>query len=154
MIRNVLAGVLMAVLAMSARAENKYPDGIPAPEIGAGAWMNGTATSLAQLKDKYVVLEFWATWCGPCISSMPHVNQLHAKYKDKGVVVIGLTDEPLAQAQGWCGSRGWNFLIGAQATLPSRSMESTAYRGASSSGRAERSSSWGIRPNWKRCWKR
>ena len=42
---------------------------------------------------KPLLLEFWATWCGPCRQSIPHLNQVYAKFKDKGLVVIGVTDE-------------------------------------------------------------
>lgn len=44
--------------------------------------------------NKPVLLEFWATWCPPCRESIPHLNELHAKYKDRGLVIIGATDEP------------------------------------------------------------
>jgi len=44
--------------------------------------------------NKPVLLEFWATWCPPCRESIPHLNELHAKYKDRGLVIIGVTDEP------------------------------------------------------------
>lgn len=43
--------------------------------------------------NKPVLLEFWATWCPPCRESIPHLNELHAKYKDRGLVIIGVTDE-------------------------------------------------------------
>ncbi len=42
---------------------------------------------------KPVLLEFWATWCPPCRESIPRLNELHAKYKDRGLVIIGVTDE-------------------------------------------------------------
>ena len=42
---------------------------------------------------KPLIVEFWATWCGPCKQSIPHLNEIHKKYKDKGLVVVGLTDE-------------------------------------------------------------
>ena len=42
---------------------------------------------------KPMVLEFWATWCGPCRTSIPHLNALHQKYKEKGLVIIGVTEE-------------------------------------------------------------
>jgi thiol-disulfide isomerase/thioredoxin len=45
------------------------------------------------LAGKPYILEFWATWCGPCKQSIPHMNELYAKYKDKGLVIVGVTDE-------------------------------------------------------------
>ena len=46
-----------------------------------------------KLKGKVVVLEFWATWCGPCIKSIPHLNDLVEQFKDKPVVFISVTSE-------------------------------------------------------------
>jgi len=43
---------------------------------------------------KPLIVEFWATWCGPCKQSIPHLNEINKKYKDKGLVIIGITDEP------------------------------------------------------------
>lgn len=42
---------------------------------------------------KPMMVEFWATWCGPCVASIPHVNEIHKKYESKGLIVIGLTQE-------------------------------------------------------------
>jgi len=66
-----------------------------APELNwATQWANtdslGEARKIAELKGKIVVLDFWATWCGPCIQSIPHMNELAKKYGVKGVVFIGV----------------------------------------------------------------
>jgi peroxiredoxin len=49
----------------------------------------GKPVRLSDYRGKVVVLDFWATWCGPCLSSMPHTQEVAAKYKDQGVVVLG-----------------------------------------------------------------
>lgn len=41
-----------------------------------------------------VLVEYWATWCGPCRQSIPHLNDLQARYRDRGLVVLGVTKEP------------------------------------------------------------
>ncbi len=57
------------------------------------------ALNLSFVKDevnpagKPLLLEFWATWCPPCRKSIPHLNEIHAKYKERGLVIIGVTDE-------------------------------------------------------------
>jgi thiol-disulfide isomerase/thioredoxin len=46
---------------------------------------------------KPMIVEFWATWCPPCRASIPHLNEIYAKYKDKGLQVVGITDEDRAK---------------------------------------------------------
>ena len=45
------------------------------------------------IKGKPAIVEFWATWCPPCRASIPHLNEINKKFKDKGLVVIGISDE-------------------------------------------------------------
>lgn len=62
--------------------------GHPAPKLHASKWVQGEPVKEFE-RDKAYLVEFWATWCGPCVVSIPHVNDLHNKFKDKGLVVIG-----------------------------------------------------------------
>ena len=55
--------------------------------------VDGTPFRLSDYKDKVVVLDLWATWCGPCRLEIPHLVDLTNEYKGKGVEVIGLTTE-------------------------------------------------------------
>jgi thiol-disulfide isomerase/thioredoxin len=53
--------------------------------------IKGTNVSIKGLKGKVVVVDFWATWCGPCVAEMPKMKSLYAEYKDKGVEFIGVS---------------------------------------------------------------
>ena len=63
--------------------------GRQAPALKIGKW-EGEAQSLDKLKGKIVVIDFWATWCGPCKAAIPHTNEIAKKYADKGVKVFGV----------------------------------------------------------------
>lgn len=68
--------------------------GKPAPEIQVSKWVKNGPVHLGAGKNRNIfVIEFWATWCPPCLTSIPHLSDLQAKYKDQGVVVVGITKE-------------------------------------------------------------
>src|SRR5579872_4424505 len=101
-------GVWMAFL-MSALAgwgctdmqDARYPKtGAVPPEVAAANWLNTDGPpTLASLRGKVVLVEFWATWCGPCVAGIPHLNELQAKYRAAGLQVISLTDDDLATVE-------------------------------------------------------
>jgi thiol-disulfide isomerase/thioredoxin len=71
--------------------------GKPAPELDGAEWLNteGKKMSLADFQGKYVLLQFWTTWCGPCHADMPSVKLVYSTYREKGLAVIGVHDNSM-----------------------------------------------------------
>ena len=70
-----------------------YLYGKRAPELREiKAWKGNDPVTLKELKGKVVILDFWGSWCGPCVHSMPYLMALHDKYHDKGLEIIALHD--------------------------------------------------------------
>lgn len=89
--------------------------GDAAPGLSISRWMHGKAFEL-QAGDTVHVVEFWATWCGPCLMSMPHISELQTRYGDK-VKFVGVTDEEPELVAGFLqkpaqgGQQTWGQLL-------------------------------------------
>ena len=64
--------------------------------------VDGKSVDLANYRGKVVILDFWATWCGPCKASFPHTQEVAAKYADQDVVVLAsCTNDEQGKFQAW-----------------------------------------------------
>jgi thiol-disulfide isomerase/thioredoxin len=69
----------------------------PAPDFKLAA-RGGSSLSLSQFKGQVVMINFWATWCGPCRQEMPLLDAMYKKYKPMGFTLIGVNVEPDSKA--------------------------------------------------------
>jgi len=83
-----------------ALAAEKLEVGSVAPQLDVEHWLqdgNGKFPKVTSFETgKVYVVEFWATTCGPCVQSMPHLAELQNKYADKGLQIVSISSEPLA----------------------------------------------------------
>ena len=93
--KRILAMIAAAGLALPALAAD--PTGAPAPQFTL-AGRGGANVSLAQYKGQVVMLNFWASWCGPCRQEMPLLESIYKKYNRLGFTLIGVNVEPDSSA--------------------------------------------------------
>jgi thiol-disulfide isomerase/thioredoxin len=87
MMRPLLLALLLAVPAAASNSAGPAPD-FALPALG------GDQVTLSQYKGQVVMINFWATWCGPCRQEMPLLEGIYKKYKPMGFTMIGVNVEP------------------------------------------------------------
>ena len=90
--------IVLALLLLSVATNAQVKVGQSAPEISLPG-TNGNIINLSSLKGKVVLIDFWASWCGPCRRANPSVVKLYEKYKDKGFEVFGVSID--SKKNGW-----------------------------------------------------
>ena len=82
----------------SSRLERLQMLGKPAPPI-SGTGPDGEAIHLADFKGKYVLVDFWATWCPPCVAEAPALKDLRSRYKERGFEILGVNVDAAREGQ-------------------------------------------------------
>jgi thiol-disulfide isomerase/thioredoxin len=109
-IGSLLASLLMVSVPSVSLADAVLAPGQPAPDLHLRS-ADGKAVSLAELKGKPILIDFWASWCPPCRTSIPALDGLYREFHDKGLEVFAINvDERRKDADA--------FLAGARYTMP------------------------------------
>ena len=108
--RRVAAMLALAATTLLATAAPLAPTA-PAPDFTLRT-LDGQKLRLGEQRGRVVLVNFWATWCGPCRQEMPHLNKLYEKYKSSGFVLLGVNvDDDTAQAAGVASKLGVTFPV-------------------------------------------
>ena len=82
--------------------------GSDAPALEGITWVQGDEVKTLNEKGKLYIIECWASWCGPCVAVIPHLNELHKKHVEKGLVIIGMNvwEEGIEKTQAFVEAKG------------------------------------------------
>lgn len=85
--------------------------GKPAPKIEISDWINGRIEGDNPLAGKTIILDFWATWCGPCVRALPHMDSLVEKFSNPNTVFLAITDEKRADVDKFLQKRPMKSIV-------------------------------------------
>ena len=105
----LISGLLMAGCA-GGTSQNPWI-GKPAPDFQFQS-PDGQATSLSDLRGKPVLINFWATWCSPCVYEMPYIQQIYDEWQEKGLVLLAINiGESSSKVKGFLQSHGFSLPV-------------------------------------------
>ena len=122
---------LMVIIGILAGPSLGADLGDKAAPLKIAEWIKGGPVDMAKGKDKTIyVVEFWATWCPPCRQAIPHLTELQKKYKDKGVVVISVSDESPRVVKAFVDKQGskMDFVVAADKNRATSAAYMQAFR--------------------------
>lgn len=102
-------------LAVPALVAQQPTVGQHAPSIDCAHWLNAPddlTPSLDALRGRAVLIEFWGTWCGPCVRSMPEVQRLHDRYSGRGLTVLAISYEEPSEMAPFLEKNGYTMTVG------------------------------------------
>ena len=112
-------GIFLSLTGMLGGQENPVSEwqGRPAPELVVST-IEGRSVRLQDLKGRRVIVDFWATWCPPCVKEVPHLQQLSEEFSDDELIVIGVSNEDAATVRAFANSHGISYPLGQPVNLP------------------------------------
>ena len=85
------------------------PTGQSAPDF-ALTDLDGNLVRLSDYRGNVVLLDFWATWCAPCVKELPHIQRIHDQYREKGLIVLAIsTDQQKNAVRSFWADNGYTF---------------------------------------------
>lgn len=131
--------LLLLFLLVSTATAADLTIGSPAPSIDVDHWVNGSKPVKDFERGRVYVVEFWATWCGPCVSSMPHMRDLQLRHRED-VTITSITNESPEELDGFFATEVGDTTYGELASVyrlasdPDNSVSKSYMRGADQHG--------------------